>query len=393
MTAGTLLFLLACASGVLRTEVGNTMIRGLPPDNDARRAYVAATDGFAPGVISPTVLLVEGPGITRRRDDLRELQERIEDLPGVAQVVGPREQPSGRNLGAVYSRSRNAVRYLVVFDADPLGARAIALLRNLKARFPGLLARSDLAGARVSVAGDTALSEETVRRVNDDLGRISLAVLAVVLLILGVFLRAVVAPLFLVAASVVALAAALGLTTYVFQDLLGYGELTFYVPFAAAVLLVALGSDYNVFLTGRIWQEARLRPFREAVGVGASRASRAITVAGIVLALSFALLALVPVRAFRELAVVMCGGLLIDAFIVRTLLVPALITLLGPASRWPSRFASPPLPAVATPASPGGPPVTGHATPVAPARLQSTVGFAVVMVLLLLERTGRRGRS
>ncbi|MBW3549487.1 MAG: MMPL family transporter, partial [Proteobacteria bacterium] len=181
-----------------------------------------------------------------------------------AQVVGPREQPSGRNLGAVYSRSRNAVRYLVVFEADPLGARAIALLRNLKARTPALLARSDLAGARVSVAGDTALSEETVRRVNDDLGRISLAVLAVVLLILGVFLRAIVAPLFLVAASVVALAAALGLTTYVFQDLLGYGELTFYVPFAAAVLLVSLGSDYNIFAVGHIWQLASRLPLRQA---------------------------------------------------------------------------------------------------------------------------------
>jgi len=143
-----------------------------------------------------------------------------------------------------------------------------------------------------------------------------------------------------VAAGVVALAAALGLTTYLFQDLLGYGELTFYVPFAASVLLVALGSDYNVFLTGRVWQEARVRPFREAVAVGAARASRAITIAGIVLALSFALLALVPVRAFRELAFAMCAGLLIDAFVVRTLLVPALITLLGPASRWPSRAAA-----------------------------------------------------
>ncbi len=392
VTAGTLLFLLACASGVLRTEVGNTMIRGLPPENDARRAYVAATWGFAPGAISPTVLLVEGPGITRRREDLEELQERIEDLPGVAQVVGPRQQPLERNLGAVYSRSRNAVRFLVVFDADPLGARAIALLRNLKDRFPALLARSELAGARLSVAGDTALSEETVRRVNDDLGRISLAVLAVVLLILGIFLRAVVAPLFLVAASVVALAAALGLTTYVFQDLLGYGELTFYVPFAAAVLLVALGSDYNVFLTGRVWQEARLRPFREAVGVGASRASRAITVAGIVLALSFALLAIVPVRAFRELAVVMCGGLLIDAFIVRTLLVPAVITLLGPASRWPSRFDTPSLAVAAAAPSPGRTPGSGAARSPSRGGLQSALAIAVVL-LMLVERAGRRGRS
>lgn len=105
----------------------------------------------------------------------------------------------------------------------------------------------------------------------------------------------------------------------------------------AAVMLVALGSDYNVFLTGRIWQEARKRPLREAVAVGGSRAASAITGAGIVLALSFELLALVPIRPFRELAFAMSCGLLIDAFVVRTLFVPALITLVGPVSVWPRR--------------------------------------------------------
>jgi putative drug exporter of the RND superfamily len=105
----------------------------------------------------------------------------------------------------------------------------------------------------------------------------------------------------------------------------------------AAVMLVALGSDYNVFLTGRIWQEARTRPLRQAVAVGGARAASAITVAGIVLALSFALLALVPVRPFRELAFVMSCGLLIDAFLGRTLFVPALITIVGPVSDWPGR--------------------------------------------------------
>jgi RND superfamily putative drug exporter len=98
---------------------------------------------------------------------------------------------------------------------------------------------------------------------------------------------------------------------------------------------VALGSDYNVFLAGRIWQEARRRPLREAVAVAGARAAAPITVAGIVLALSFALLALVPLRPFRELAFAMGVGLLIDAFIARTLLVPALITLVGPVSAWP----------------------------------------------------------
>jgi RND superfamily putative drug exporter len=124
----------------------------------------------------------------------------------------------------------------------------------------------------------------------------------------------------------------------VFQFLLDGADLAFYVPFAATVLLVALGSDYNVYLVGRIWAEAeRQRSLKRAVEVAGMRASSAITVAGFVLAASFASMALIDLRPFRELAFAVAVGLLIDAFVVRSLLVPALITLVGKRSGWPGR--------------------------------------------------------
>lgn len=116
--------LVLCATGVARLEVGNTLIRGLPQDAEAREAYVAATRGFAPGIVSPTVLIVEGRNITGLRPELVALQRRIAAQPGVAQVVGPAQQPSQRNLGAVFSRSRNAVRYLLVFPTRSAPARS-----------------------------------------------------------------------------------------------------------------------------------------------------------------------------------------------------------------------------------------------------------------------------
>ena len=122
-----------------------------------------------------------------------------------------------------------------------------------------------------------------------------------------------------------------------FQELLGYDDLTYYVPFAAAVLLVALGSDYNVFVAGRIWEEARRMRLREAIAVATPAAAKAVTVAGIALAASFALLVLVPLRSFREFAFVMAVGVLIDTFLVRSLLVPALTSLFGEAAWWPGR--------------------------------------------------------
>lgn len=146
------------------------------------------------------------------------------------------------------------------------------------------------------------------------------------------------APAYLVLTSLLAVMAALGLTVYVMQDLLGYGQITYYVIFVTAVLLVSLGSDYNVFLIGRIWQQRRRRSLRDAVEVAGARAARPIALAGLVLAGAFALLAVVPLRPFREVAFAMTAGLLIDAFIVRAILVPALVSFVGPVSAWPRRL-------------------------------------------------------
>ena len=154
---------------------------------------------------------------------------------------------------------------------------------------------------------------------------------------LALYLRALVAPLYLVLASVLGVAAAFGLTAYAAGPVLATDSFSYIVPFAVAILLVALGSDYNVFLVGRIWEEARHRPLREAVRVAGARAAGPITTAGLILAGSFALLALVPLTTFRAIAFAMAAGLLIDVLVVRTLLVPALVALVGPASGWPAR--------------------------------------------------------
>ena len=171
--------------------------------------------------------------------------------------------------------------------------------------------------------------------VRSDLVRVVLAVLAVNLILLMLFLRALIAPVLLVASGALSVAAALGITTWMFQTVLGYHELTYYVPFAAGVLLVSLGSDYNVFVAGRVWQEARVRPLRDALRLAPARTTAAIRTAGITLATSFALLAIVDVRAFRELAFAMAVGILLETFVVRPFLVPALLSLFGELSGWP----------------------------------------------------------
>lgn len=316
-------------------ELGGTAIRGLPADSQPRRAYDAATRGFAPGILAPTVVVLDGTGVARQRPALGRLQRALAREPGVAGVLGPRDNPLRHAFGAALSRSGDAARYLVVLDSAPYGAHAISELGALRERLPGLARRAGVHGAQALIAGDTAVTEETIAATRHSLALIVPVALGVILLVLVVFLRSLVAPIYLMAAAVLAPAAALGVTAYVFQGLLGYGQVTYYVPVTTMVLLIALGSDYNVYLVGRVWEEARRHTMRDAVLIGAGGATRAISTAGVALAGSFALLALVPLLAFRQVALTMAAGLLIDAFLVRALLIPAVIVALGRLSGWP----------------------------------------------------------
>jgi RND superfamily putative drug exporter len=325
------------ASNIRFTELGLSLVRALPADNEVRRADQAASRGFAPGIVSPTEVDLLAPGIAGRRAQLARLQELVGRRPGIAAVVGPREQPPPPAPQVAVSRDGGGARLAIVLDSDPLGAPAIDHLRALRDDMPGLLRSAGLGGTQVAYGGQTALADDTVSRVLDDLGRVAVVAVLVNVLLLALFMRALVAPLYLVASSILGLLASLGLTTLFFQRVLGQDDLTYYVPFAAAVLLVALGSDYNVFVAGRIWDEARRMRLREAIAVAAPQAARAVTVAGLALAASFALLAIVPLRSFREFAFVMGVGVLVDTFVVRTLLVPALTSLFGERAWWPGR--------------------------------------------------------
>jgi RND superfamily putative drug exporter len=330
---------------VTEARLGVNLVQGLPSDSPVHRAERAARLAFAGGMTAPTEVLLERRGIGAQTGQLRRLEQLVSREQGVAGVVGPGEVPRIRRFSALVNHSGNAARRLVVLRQDPYSARAIDDVNRLQSRLPDLVSAAGLRGVRVGVGGETALASETVAQTQHDLWRLSLAALAVNFFFLALFLRALVAPLYLLAASVLALGASLGITVLISQSLLGFDELTYYVPFAAAVLLLSLGSDYNVFVVGRIWSVAKRRPVGQAVVTAAPQASRSIAAAGVVMAASFGLLALVPLVAFREFALAMALGVLIDSFVVRSLLTPALVTSFGSVGSWPGRRlrrASPP---------------------------------------------------
>jgi putative drug exporter of the RND superfamily len=341
LVVATVAVLLVAALQTRSTALGMTLLRGLPSSSEVRTAASAAGLGFARGIVAPTEVLLRGPGVGQDRAGLEELERAIEREPGVAGVVGIDDQPREVDEPVFVNERGDAARFAVIFDDDPLSTHAIDALRQLEDDLPSLLQRAGLGDVKAGVAGDTALAKDSVETIHGDIARVALALLLANFVLLAIFLRALLAPLYLLAASVLALTAAIGVTTWVFQDFLGHQDLTYYVPFAAAVLLLSLGSDYNIFIAGRIWQEAERRPLREAISYATPRASGTITTAGLTLAGSFALLALIPIRPMRELAFVMAAGILIDTFLVRSILVPSLMAAFGRASWWPN---SPPQP-------------------------------------------------
>lgn len=335
--SGCVVVLLVAAIPAADIRLGISFVPSLPPGNEVRTAADAAKRGFSGGILSPTTLLLEGQGITADRSKLLELDRLLEQKPGVAGVFGAGEQILPQELDVVLSRDGDAARYLLVLKDEPLSADAVDSIESLQRDLPVLLDFVGLEDVSFGLAGDSAIAAEVVDRTESDLLRIAVAALVMNLLMLVLFLRALVAPVLLLASSVLGLLAALGVTTWWFQTVLGHGELTFYVPFAAAVLLVALGSDYNIFGVGHVWEEARRLPLRRAIITAVPASTKAITTAGVTLALTFGLLAIVPLRPFRELGMALSVGVLIDAVVIRSLVMPTMLALLGNASRWPAK--------------------------------------------------------
>jgi RND superfamily putative drug exporter len=193
--------------------------------------------------------------------------------------------------------------------------------------------------ADAQVGGGTAALLDMDRATTHDNLLIIPLVLVVVMLILCALLRALIAPLLLIGTVILSFAAALGLSALAFRHLFDYaGESTDF-PLFVFVFLVALGIDYNIFLTTRIREEAARQGTRPGVVTGLAATGAVITSAGLVLAGTFAALGTLPMVAFAEIGFAVALGVLLDTFIVRSVLVTSLFLDVGAKVWWPHSLA------------------------------------------------------
>lgn len=188
------------------------------------------------------------------------------------------------------------------------------------------------------VGGVTATALDTNATAQRDLVIIIPVVLVVILFILMLLLRSVLAPVLLVLSVVLSYAAAMGVSAFVFNNILGFPGADATVPLFGFVFLVALGVDYNIFLMSRVREESLKHGTRPGILRGLGVTGGVITSAGVVLAATFAALGVIPIMFLVQLAFIVAFGVLLDTVLVRSLLVPALAYDIGPGIWWPSKL-------------------------------------------------------
>ncbi|MEA3551447.1 MULTISPECIES: MMPL family transporter [Pseudarthrobacter] len=193
------------------------------------------------------------------------------------------------------------------------------------------------------VGGVTATALDTNTTAQRDLVIIIPVVLVVILFILMLLLRSILAPVLLVLSVVLSYAAAMGVSAFVFNNILGFPGADATVPLFGFVFLVALGVDYNIFLMSRVREESLKHGTRPGILRGLGVTGGVITSAGVVLAATFAALGVIPIMFLVQLAFIVAFGVLLDTVLVRSLLVPALAYDIGPRIWWPGKLGRPEL--------------------------------------------------
>ena len=261
-------------------------------------------------------------------------------LPPGTSTLPPALYSAYRATAPLLSSNGLTVQFEANLAAGPASSTpAMAAIPAVRAAL-GRAARAS--GARAyGVAGEAAALADVSALSNQDLLHVvPLAVLAIALL-LGLVLRSLVASLYLIASVVLSYLAALGAAVLVFMDFGGASGLTFLLPFLMFIFLLALGEDYNILVMTRIRDEAAKLPLREAVIHAIGRTGPTVTSAGLVLAGTFAVLAFSGGSGpngteIQDIGFGLAIGILMDTFLVRTLLVPSTVAILGRWNWWPS---------------------------------------------------------
>ncbi|MFK4835636.1 MMPL family transporter [Microbacterium sp. ZW T2_14] len=346
---------IACTIVLLAGALGITQLKadGVPTSDlvlgasEARDGQEVLAEHFPAGSGSPAYVIVP-------EEDLADTVEVLEASDGIESVaVASEDSPTGQ--AAVEVEDGEAVLTAVGPPGTPAPEATVAegdvlVIGTLTDAADSVAAEDTVRQLRVDlddalgagtaiVGGETATDIDTNDTSTRDRTVIIPVILLVILLILMLLLRSILAPVLLIVTVILSFATALGVSALVFNQVFGFPGADPAVPLYGFVFLVALGVDYNIFLMSRVREESLVHGTRPGILRGLVATGGVITSAGLVLAATFAALGVIPILFLAQLAFIVAFGVLLDTFIVRSLLVPALSYDIGRAIWWPSKLA------------------------------------------------------
>ncbi|CAN3126771.1 MMPL family transporter [Mycobacterium sp. smrl_JER01] len=299
--------------GLVGTPVGLSQTEQFRVEAESVEGFETLSAHFPSGLTDPARVIAA-------TDRAAEVQRAVTETPGVVSVIPAGESPDGLS------------QWSVVLDADPASDEAFETIDALR----DSVHRVDPGGL---VGGSDATARDAASAARHDRVVVIPAILVVVLAVLYVLLRAALAPLVLIAATVLSSLAALGLGSWAGVHLFGFPALDNTAPLFAFLFLVALGVDYTIFLVTRAREETpdnTRAGTRDGIVRAVSATGAVITSAGIVLAAVFCVLGVLPLIVLTQVGIIVGLGILLDTFVVRTVVIPALFTLIGPRIWWPA---------------------------------------------------------
>ncbi len=376
------------ALGLFQYQVTYDSITSLPEGTESREGFEHLREGFPAGESAPIevyVVLEEGVQVYERLEELEMMTALLAEFEGVARVDsvtaplgtegpivagqvasaverippdlrvaiadGEGSQPTAQGAGdpelaeaiGIFAASRGFVspddevaRLSVILQESPYALEQIESIAEAREHARSAADEAGLDG-EVLVGGDTATSFDTKNANDRDVRVIIPLILLAIGVILAILLQSIVAPLYLLGTIVLGYGATLGLSTMLFSWVFGYDGVGSAIPLYLFVFSAALGIDYSIFLMTRIREETARSGLQKGVRTALSRTGGVITSAGIILAGTFSALMILPLRDLFQLGLAVAIGVLLDTFVVRTVMVPGIVLALGRWNWWPGR--------------------------------------------------------
>lgn len=318
--------LVVMGMGLVGYQQSFNTLSGFRADTESELGQHMIQDKFGDGEIAPSTVVV------RSQDDLRsspapeDIASTLTDADHVSRVGEARLGEDGRTAF-----------YNVVLDLDPYSSEALDAIEPLQEVTRTAAEDAGVKDATVVIGGETAQMADIRSALNRDTTIIVPLVLLIVTAVLILLLRSLLAPLYLMATLVLSTVATLGVTTFFTLTVLGDEGIGNRVTVYVFIFLTALGVDYNIFIMSRFKQELRNLPPAKAISAALTRTGGVISSAGLILAATFSVLMTQPIRELFQFGFAMAFGILLDTFVVRPLLVPAIVHLLGDKAMWPLR--------------------------------------------------------